>query len=31
VVFDIDGTLLNTYDYTLAEQFGCTSEQPRLG
>jgi hypothetical protein len=22
VVFDIDDTLLNTYDYTLAEQFG---------
>src|SRR3984957_18341554 len=25
VVFDIDDTLLNTYDYTLAEQFGYTS------
>jgi predicted secreted acid phosphatase len=25
VVFDIDDTLLNTYDYTLAEQFGFTS------
>jgi predicted secreted acid phosphatase len=24
VVFDIDDTLLNTYDYTLAEQFGYT-------
>ena len=24
VVFDIDDTLLNTYDYTLAEQFGFT-------
>ncbi|MGH3163348.1 MAG: HAD family acid phosphatase [Streptosporangiaceae bacterium] len=25
VVFDIDDTLLNTYDYTLAQQFGFTS------
>jgi predicted secreted acid phosphatase len=25
VVFDIDDTLLSTYDYTLAEQFGYTS------
>jgi predicted secreted acid phosphatase len=25
VVFDIDDTLLNTYDYTLAEQFGYSS------
>jgi hypothetical protein len=25
VVFDIDDTLLNTFDYTLAEQFGFTS------
>ena len=25
MVFDIDDTLLNTYDYTLAEQFGYTS------
>ncbi len=25
VVFDIDDTLLNTYDYTLSEQFGYTS------
>ena len=25
LVFDIDDTLLNTYDYTLAEQFGYTS------
>ena len=25
VVFDIDDTLLNTYDYTLAKQFGFTS------
>ena len=25
MVFDIDNTLLNTYDYTLAEQFSYTS------
>ena len=29
VVFDIDDTLLNTYDYTLAEQFGYSPATSR--
>jgi hypothetical protein len=30
VVFDVDDTLLNTYDYTLAEQFGFTSASNQI-
>ena len=31
VVFDIDDTLLNTYDYTLASQFGYNPPPTRSG